>query len=142
MRKLVMLTIVFLMLSGVSLATWEDAAVRGLVPYWQAAEDWYTFLVFVNGSESDYELIYVRFCDRQGNFCSSVFADMFSIRPSEQLLICSKEGIGYPMLLTASCGYIKFRLENGAPIQVYALIYNELTSTGSDVPVFNQEHGF
>ena len=142
MKKLVLLVLAVLMLHAVSLATWEDANSRGLGVYWQSGDVWFTMVVFVNGSEEDYDTIYVRFCDRYGNFCSDAHTDMFGIRPGELLIISTKSGVGYFMPLSAPFGYIKFRVEDGGYIHSYALIYNELTGGGFVVPTYNQDVGF
>lgn len=142
MKRLVLLVLAVLMLHSVSFATWKDASGRGLVPYWQSVDIWYTMLVFVNGSEDEYDTIYVRFCDKRGNFCSDTRADMFSIRPGELLIVSTKPGVGYPMLVSTSFGYIKLRFEQGGNIHPYALIYNQLTGGGFVVPVCNQDYGF
>ena len=142
MKKLILLAIAVLMLHAVSLATWEDANSRGLGVYWQSGGVWFTMVVFVNGSEEDYDTIYVRFCDRYGNFCSDTHNDTFSIRPGEQLTVSTKPGVGYAMMLSAPFGYIKFRADEGGYIHAYALIYNEVTFGVFVVPTFYQDGGF
>lgn len=142
MKKLVLLTAALILVSGAAFATWEDAASWGIVPFWQADDAWYTLLIFVNGSEDDYDTVYVRFCDVHGNYCSDLHADMFGLRPGEHIMICTRLGIGYGMLISAGSGYLKYRLENGAPVHAYALIYNQVTQTGCTVPAFNQKDGF
>ncbi len=142
MKRLLLLVLAVLMLYSVSFATWEDANGKGLVPYWQSIDMWYTMLVFVNGSEDEYDTVYVRFCDVHGNFCSDTHADMFSIRPGEQLIVSTKPGVGYAMLLSSSWGYIKLRFEQGGNVHPYALIYNQLSGGGFVVPVFSQDYGF
>ncbi len=142
MKKLVLLALAVLMVHAVSLATWEDANSRGIGAYWQSGGDFFTMIVFVNGSEEDYDTIYVRFCDKYGNFCSDTHGAMFSIRPGEQLTISTKLGVGYALVVSAPFGYIKFRAEEGGHVHAYTLIYNEVTYGGFVVPTYNQDSGF
>jgi len=145
MKKLVLLALLalaVLMLHSTSLATWDNAKGRGIASYWQSVDVWYTLIAFVNGSEDDYETIYVRFCDVHGNFCSDTHVDTFSIRPGEQLIVSTKPGVGYAMIISASYGYIQFRADEGGHIHAYPLIYNQLTGGGFVVPTYNQDFGF
>ncbi|MBN1591744.1 MAG: hypothetical protein JW941_00685 [Candidatus Coatesbacteria bacterium] len=142
MKKLALLVLGVLLLSTVVSASWDDAGGRALTPYWQSVDVWYTLLVFVNGSEENYDTIYVRFCDSNGNFCSDTHADMFSIRPGEMLMISTKPGVGYAMILNSPHGYIKYRFQEGGQIIPYALIFNQFTGGGFTVPVYPQDHGF
>jgi len=145
MKKLVLLALLalsVLMLHSTSLATWDDAKGRAVAPFWQSVGVWYTMIVFVNGSEDAYDTIYVRFCDVHGNFSSDTHQDMFSIRPGEQLIVSTKPGVGYSMVISAFYGYIQFRADAGGHIHAYPLIYNEQTGGGFVVPVYNQDFGF
>ncbi|MBN2207683.1 MAG: hypothetical protein JW759_00065 [Candidatus Coatesbacteria bacterium] len=142
MKKLVLLALAVLLLHSTSLATWEDANGRGIAPYWQSVEDWFTMIVFVNGSEGDYETIYVHFCDVHGNCSSDTHADSFGIRPGEQLTVSTKPGVGYSMVVSAFFGYVQFRADEGGHIHAYTLIYNQLTGGGFVVPTYSQDSGF
>lgn len=142
MKRLILLVLPLMLLSAVSFATWEDANSRGLIPYWQSGDMWYTLIVFVNGSEDNYDTLYVRFCDVHGNFCSDTLVDMFSIRPGEQETFCTFQGVGHWLPVSAIFGYIKFRVEDGGHIQAYTVIYNQISAGGFVVPPLDQDHGF
>ena len=142
MKKLAFFTALLPMANCVALGSWESANSRGLVPYWQATMDWYTMLVFVNGSEDSYDTFYVRFCDRHGNFCSDTHADTFGIRPGEQVLVSTMVGVGYPMMVTTTFGYVEFRIQDGGYVHVYCVIANLLSGSGFVTPTYYKEHGF
>ncbi|HUT05036.1 MAG TPA: hypothetical protein VM163_14235 [bacterium] len=142
MKRLILLVLPLILLAGVSFATWEDANGRGLIPYWQSVDQWYTLIVFVNGSEDNYDTLYIRFCDGHGNFCSDIHGDMFSIRPGEQETFSTCQGVGNWLPVTAIFGYIKFRAQDGGYIQAYTVIYSQLSAGGFVVPALEQDHGF
>ena len=67
MKKLFVLTLGLLLISGIALAVaWEDCPSKGLFPYFHSGGDWYTILVFVNGSEETSDVVHVRFWDAHG----------------------------------------------------------------------------
>lgn len=142
MKRLILLVLPLILLAGVSFATWDDANGRGLIPYWQSVDAWYTLVVVVNGSEDNYDSLYIRFCDVHGNFCSDQLVAIFSIKPGEQQTFSTYQGVGHWLPVTAIFGYIKFRVQDGGYIQVYTVIYNQLSAGGFVVPAFEQDHGF
>ena len=142
MKRLILLVLPLMLLSTVSFATWEDANSRGLIPYWQSVDMWYTLVVFVNGSEDNYDTLYIRFCDVHGNYTTDILMDMFSIRPGEQETFSTHQGVGHWMPVNAIFGYIKFRVQDGGNIQVYTVIYNQVSAGGFVVPALDQNHGF
>ena len=142
MKKLLVLTVGLILVSGLAFATWEDATVRGLFPYFQSGGDWYTLVIFVNGSEETPDVVHLRFCDTHGNFCSDTIADMYSIRQGEQLIASTAMSVGTWIPVTSGFGYTKFRVAEGGFIHPYSVIYNALTGSGYVVPAFYQESGF
>ena len=147
LTKLCVLTLAIVTLSGASLADWDDACGRGLIPFWINTPTHYTMIVFVNGSEDDSDVLHLRFCDTEGDFCSDTTGDMFSIRRSEMLMFSTRENP--PSLfncthipVTAPHGYAMFRTVDGGFIHVFAFIVNEITGRLATVPVYDQETGF
>jgi len=85
LTRLFVINLAIIILSGASLADWDDAAGRGLIPFWTNAGDFNTLLVFVNGHEETSDVIHIRFCDHNGRFCSDTTGDMYGIRQREML---------------------------------------------------------
>ncbi|MBN1591747.1 MAG: hypothetical protein JW941_00700, partial [Candidatus Coatesbacteria bacterium] len=63
MKKLFVLTVGLLLLGSMAFADWDSANGHGLFPYWQTGENWYTLLIFVNGSEETGDVLNIRFFD-------------------------------------------------------------------------------
>ena len=142
MRRLLALTFVLTVVSCCALAQWDDAKSRGLIPFWQTGGNWYTLLVFVNGSEETTDILYLRFCDAHSGGCSDTTSDMHSIRYREQLVFSTTPSIPLWIPTTANTGYIMYRVANGTPISAYCVIYNDVTGSGYVVPAYRQDHGF
>ena len=120
---------------------WDDAGQRGLFPFWQSGGDWYTLLVFVNGSEETDDVLYVRLLDQHGSPCSDT-ETVYGIRNEEMLTFSTWPQVPVWIPVTASHGYIKWRAESGGCICPYCAIYNVVTETGFTVPAYDQDHGF
>lgn len=142
MKRLLVLLIGLFLLAGCARAQWDDAKTRGLFPFWQNGGDWYTLLIFVNGSEETSDVLYIRLCDTHGPGCSDTTSDMYSIRYREQLVFSTTPAIPIWIPNTASTGYVLFRAENGGLIHPYCVIYNRYTGAGYVVPAYHQDHGF
>ena len=142
MKKLFVLTVGLLLVGSLAFAQWDDANSRGLFPFWQTGGSWYTLLVFVNGSEETTDVLYLRFCDTHGNWCSDTTSDMHSIRYREQLVFSTTPTIPTWIPTTAPTGYAMFRVEGGGFIHPYSVIYNDTTGAGYVVPAYNQDTGF
>ena len=142
MKKLLVLTVGLLLLGSMAFASWDDAAGKGLCPYWQTGNPWYTLMTFVNGSEDSGDQIYIRFCDVHGNWCSDTTGDSFSIRQREMLIFSTTAAVPKFIAVTAGYGYIKFRVQAGGLIHPYTVIYNQATGKGYVVPWYHQESGF
>ena len=142
MKKLFVLTVGLLLLGSMAFADWDDAAGRGLCPYWQSGGDWYTLMSFVNGSEETGDTIHVRFCDANGHWCSDTTGDMFAIRQGEMLMFSTTPSVPTWVPVTAGFGYVEFRAVEGGYIHPYTVIYNQVTGSGYVVPWYNQDAGF
>ena len=126
-------------------ATWEDAKTRGIFPYWQHGGEWYTLLVFVNGSEETSDVLHLRFRDVHGSGLGSGPSDthtVYCIAPGEMLTFSTTPEVPTWIAVTAGSGYISFRAEYGGFIHPYCVVYNRVTQTGYTVPAYNQDHGF
>ncbi len=135
MKRLFALTLGLMLVSAVAFGTWDDAQNKRVFPYFQTGGNWYTLLVFVNGSEVTPDVLYIRFCDTHGNFCSDTTSDTYSIRANEQLMFSTCKGIGTWIPTTSSYGYVKFRSDGttnwwGDNILPFAVIYNAVTGAG------------
>ncbi|MBN1593912.1 MAG: hypothetical protein JW941_11780 [Candidatus Coatesbacteria bacterium] len=109
------LTLMLAMAGGIGFADWDSAKGHGLIPYWENGDDWYTLLIFVNGSEETGDIVSIRIFDILGNSeCS-----MFSIRQREQLIFSTTPSVPTWMPTTASYGYVKFRVDEGGFIHAY-----------------------
>ena len=138
MKRLFALTVGLMLVSAVAFGTWDQAQNRFAFPYFQTGSNWYTLLVFVNGWEATDDVLYVRFCDTHGNFCSDTTRDTYSIRANEQLMFSTVNGVGTWIPTTSSYGYVKFR-SDGSPlggdnILALAVIYNGATGAGYVIP--------
>lgn len=127
-----------MLVCGVAFGTWDDALCRSAFPYFQTGGNWYTLLIFVNVSEDTDDVLYVRFCDSHGNFCSDTTSGIYSIRANEQLMFSTESGVGTWIPTTSSYGYVKFR-SDGSPlggdnILALAVIYNGATGAGYVIP--------
>ena len=141
MRRIGLFTFALLSLAAALFATWDDAAGRGLIPFWINYGDYYTLLAFVNGDEDTPDVIYIRFCDVHGNWCSDPTA-AWSIRQREMLRFSTTQKVPYWIPTTASYGYVKLRAQNGGYVHAWALIYNEISGTAMVVPAYDQDNGF
>ncbi|MBN1591686.1 MAG: hypothetical protein JW941_00395 [Candidatus Coatesbacteria bacterium] len=135
------LAVAILVVAHTAFADWDSAVRRGIIPYWQTGENWYTLLIFVNGSDESGDVISVRFKDSMSG-CSNTTSDMFSIRHGEMLLFSTTPTVPTWIPTTASYGYILFRLDDGMPVNVYCIVYNRATGTGAVMPVYDQDRGF
>ena len=142
MKKLLAAVAALMLLAGAAFATWCDANVRGLFPYFQSSGDWFTILMFVNGSEETDDVIQIRFYDEHGGGCSDTISDMYSIRRGEQLIVSTAYGVATWIPVTAGYGYVMFRIESGGFIHPYCVVYYSLTGSGYVVPACRQDHGF
>ena len=121
-------------------ATWDDAEVRGIIPYWQSGGDWFTLLAFVNGSEETSDMLHIRLYDGHspcGDSCA-----VRAIRPQEMLTFSTTAAIPTWIPVTAGYGWILFRAQDGGFIHPYCVVYNRATGTGYVVPAYNQDDGF
>jgi len=141
-KKLLTLTVGILLLGSCSLATWGDANGRGIFPYWQTGSLWYTLLTFVNTSEETDDVIYIRFWDVHGSWCSDTTADTFSIRQREMLIFSTTPAVPIWYPTTAGYGFTEFRAQGGGFIQAFCVIYYSVTGTGYIVPAYHQDAGF
>ena len=141
MKKVLILAAGLLILGTVAFGTWDEANSKGLFPYWQSGGDWYTLMVFCNGSEETDDLLYLRLYDEHGNPCSDTTA-VYGIRNGEMLTFSTTAEVPTWIPATAGYGYILFRAEDGGYIHPYAVIYNRVTNTGYTVPAFAQDDGF
>ena len=141
MKKILILAAGLLVLGSVAFGTWEDAPTRGLFPYWQSGGDWYSLMVYVNGSEETSDLLYVRFCDEHGNFCSDI-GTAYGIRNGEMLTFSTAPEVPTWIPVTAGYGYVLWRADGGGLIHPYEVIYNRNTGTGYVVPAYPQDTGF
>ena len=142
MKEVLAVTAALVLLGGVAFAAWDDANVIGVFPYFQSGGDWYTLLVFVNGSEETGDVVHVRFEDEHGSWCSDTIADMYSIRQREQLLLSTAMSVGTWVPVTAGFGWIRFGVIDGGFIHPYCVIYNSLTGSGYVVPASRDDQGF
>ncbi len=148
LTRLFVITLALIILSGASLADWDDACGRGIIPFWINTPTHYTMIVFINGSEWDSDDLHLRFCDTKGEFCSDTTGDRFSIRPGEMLMFSTRANP--PSLfdycrhipVTAPHGYAMFRTVDGGFIHAFAFIVNEITGRLVTVPIYDQETGF
>ena len=122
-------------------ATWDDANSRGLIPYWQDGGDWYTFFVFVNGSETASDVLYLRLEGPHGSPCSDT-STAYGIRAGEMLTFSTTPEVPVWVPTTASYGWARFRAEEGGFIHPYCVIYNQVTQSGYTVPAYPEDHGF
>lgn len=147
LTRLFVIALALLILTGASLADWDDAAGRGLIPFWINTPTHYTVLVFINGSEEYHDVLHLRFCNTEGDFCSDTTSDMFSIRDDEMLMFSTRENPP-PLFncthihVTAPHGYAMFRPLSGGFIHAFAFIVNEITGQLVTVPVHYQDSGF
>ncbi len=142
MRKIAICAFAMLFISAVLPADWDDAAGRGLIPFWVNAGGFYTMLVFVSGHEDTPDVIEIRFCDDNGRYCSDTTADMFSIRSREMLVFSTRQKTPHWIPTTADYGYVMFRTWDGGYIHAWALICNELSGAAMVVPAYDQDSGF
>jgi len=138
MKRALLLTAGLMLVCGVAFGAWDDAPYRCAFPYFQTGGNWYTLLILVNGLEKMDDVLYVRFCDAHGNFCSDTTNDTYSIRANEQLIFSTVGGIGTWIPTTSGYGYVKFRSEGDSfgqdNILAYAVIYNRVTGAGFVIP--------
>jgi len=136
MKRLLLLTVGLTLVCGVAFGAWDDAPYRSAFPYFQTGGNWYTLLVFVNASEQTDNVLYIRFCDAHGNFCSDTTGDAYTIRANEQLVFSTVNGVGMWIPTTSNYGYVKFRSDgdSGDMILPFAVIYNGVTGAGYVVP--------
>ena len=142
MRKIALCTLVLLLMSATLFADWYNCAGRGLLPFWINAGDFYTLLVFVNGDEDTNDVIHIRFCDDNGNWCSDPTADMYSIRSRGMLVFSTRQKTPCWIPTTADYGYVMFRTWDGGYIHAWALICNEVSGAAMVVPAYDQDSGF
>ncbi|MCD6327404.1 hypothetical protein J7M28_07610 [bacterium] len=142
MKKILVLTVGLLLLGSLAFADWDDAGGRGIFPYWQSGGNWYSLLVFVNGSEETNDILYLRFMDDGGRPCSDTTGDMYNIRAGEQLMFSTVATVPVWIPTTAGYGSVLFRVQDGGYLHPYLVIYNEMTSTGYAVPAYRQDGGF
>ena len=142
MKKILVLTVGLLLLGSLAFADWEGAGGKGIFPYWQSGGNWYSLLVFVNGSEETSDVLYLRFVDTHGNWCSDTVGDMFNIGPKMQLMFSTVATVPTWIPTTAGFGSAMFRVENGGYVHPYLVIYNEMSTTGYPVPAYHQDGGY
>ena len=142
MGRIGLFTFALLSLAAASFADWDDAYGRGLIPFWVNYADYYTLLVFVNGHEETSDVIYIRFCDEHGNWCSDTTADAWSIRIKEMRRFSTTQKVPIWIPTTASYGYVKFRTDYGGYIHAWALIMNEISGAAMVVPAYDPDNGF
>lgn len=141
MRGALLLFLALSLVASCALAQWDDAKSRGLFPFWQTGGDWFTVLVFVNGSEETSDVIYVRFVTTH-SWSSDTTTDRYGIRYREQLVFSTSPSVPLWIPTTASTGYIVSRVKDGGMIHPYCVVYNGLTGAGFAVPAYHQDHGF
>ena len=144
MRTILAIAVALMLVSCCALALdWDDCVGRGLIPYWINAGGFQTMLVFINEHDGTSDVIHIRFCDHNGNFCSDTTADMYSIRSREMLIFSTTPAVPRWIPTTAHYGYVQFRTEEGGLTHAYCVIYNQLTgSSGFVVPACHQYRGF
>ncbi|MBN2207681.1 MAG: hypothetical protein JW759_00055 [Candidatus Coatesbacteria bacterium] len=147
LTRLPVVILSLLILSGASLATWDHAAGRGLIPFWINTPTHYTMIVFINGSEYDSDTVHLRFCDTEGSFCSDTTGDLYSIRQNEMLMFSTRANP--PSLftcrhipVTAPHGYAMFGAVEGGFIHAFAFIVNDVTGQLATIPIYAQDKGF
>ena len=147
LTRLSVITLAIVTLSGPSLADWDDACGRGLIPFWINTPTHYTMLVFVNGSEDYSDVVHLRFCDTEGDFCSDTTRDMYAIRWNGMLMFSTRENP--PSLfncrhvpVSAPHGYAMFRTVDCGFIHIFAFVVNEITGRLVTLPVYDQDTGF
>ena len=136
------MTVGILLLGSCALAAWDDANGRGLFPYWQTGNNWYTMLTFVNTSEETGDVIYLRFRDVHDGWDDDTTADTHSIRQREMLIFSTTPTVPMWIPTTAGYGYIQFRVQGGGFIQAFCVVYNSVTGSGYLVPPYHQDAGF
>ena len=141
MKGLFAVAVGLMVVGGAALATWDEANVRGLFPYFQSGGDWFTALIFVNASEETSDVVHIRFYDWRSG-CSDTISDAYHIRQREQLIVSSAPGVGTWIPTTCGYGYVLFRVVDGGFIHAYCVIYNRMTGCGYIVPAYRQDHGF
>ncbi len=148
LARLSVITLALIILSGASLADWDDACGRGLIPFWINTPTHYTMIVFVNGSEGYTDYVHLRFCDTEGRFCSDATGDMYGIRQNEMLMFSTRANppsfFDYCRHIPVSAphGYAMFRTVEGGFIHAFAFIVNEITGRLVTVPIYDQDKGF
>ena len=147
LTRLSVIILSLLILSGASLADWDDPGGCGIIPFWINTPTHYTMIVFINGSEEEADAVHLRFCDTEGNFCSDTTGDTFAIRPYQMLMFSTRANP--PSLfscthipVTAPHGYAMFRTVDGGFIHAFVFIVNDITGQLVTVPVYLQNEGF
>ena len=138
MKRLILLTDGLILVSAIAFGAWDDAQSKCVFPYFQTGGSWYTLLVFVNGSEESNDVLYVRFCDTHGNFCSDTTGGAYSIRANEQLMFSTSSSIPTYISTTSGYGYVKFRSDLRDNILPISIIYNSVTGAGYVIPSYSQ----
>ena len=148
LTRLCILILALVILTGASLADWDDTMGRGLIPFWINTPTYYTMIVFINGSEENSDALHLRFCDTEGEFCSDTTGDMFAIRQGEMLMFSTSANppslFDYcrHMPVSAPHGYAMFRTVDGGFIHAFAFIVNQITGRLVTVPIYDQDEGF
>jgi len=142
LTRLFVITLALVVLSGASIADWYDASGRGLIPFWMHAGGFYTLLVFINEHDDTTDVIHIRFCDDNGNYCSDPTGDMWAVRHGEMRTFSTTPMVPEWIPTTASYGYVEFRTVVGGHIHAWALIMNEVSGAAMVVPAYNQDWGF
>ncbi|MBN1591740.1 MAG: hypothetical protein JW941_00665 [Candidatus Coatesbacteria bacterium] len=141
MRKTMLFTIALIVAASILRGDWDDDGARGFIPFWVNSGDFYTLLVLVNGDEDTPDVIRIRLCDHNGNYCSDTTVDR--IGPDELLVFSTQEATPTWIPTKADYGYILFRADEGSGfIQAWALIYNRHSGVAMAVPSYNQGRGF
>jgi len=141
MKIIATVTAAFLAIGACALATWDNANGLGLFPYTQTGGNWYTLMTFVNTSEETDDVIYIRFCDVHGSWCSDTPGFM-AIRSRGMLIVSTSQSVPIWYPVTAGYGFIMFRVQGGGFIQTFCVVHNQATGSGYTVPAYHQDAGF
>ncbi|MBN1591685.1 MAG: hypothetical protein JW941_00390 [Candidatus Coatesbacteria bacterium] len=141
-RRAFAAAISLLLLAGPALAGWDNAHSRCIFPFWFSGGDWYTCLVFVNGSDETSDTIYIRFFSPQGALLSDPEQDGYSIRQQEQLLFSTIPSVPTWIPTAPGMGYAVFRVQRGGYIFPCCMVYSQATTTNLVVPAYWVDEGF